>query len=423
MRLDARRRHTLAKHILIALGLSPAAACGGTAVVDGNQGSGGAGSNPSSNATGNVTTTTTSNVTTSTGSGGFTCDVELPLNSELVYACLSETSPVCPPKENFSVMSSLDAQLSGACTDPDTCWCWDQNDEFCSCYKHVTMVPCGPDPSAESGCCYYAIVTTDLLCEGRPFVIEGVACTALPETREDWMVRLTPRLDDLDADTRRALADAWTEDALAEHASVASFARFVLELLAVSAPADLVRDAQRALADEIAHAEISFGLASAYAGAPVGPGPLAMPTNQLRSHLAEIAAATAREGCINETLAALCAQAAHDDARDEVVKTALHAIARDEARHAALAWRFVAWAVRRDPSARAAVEEVFASALPPSEPAKGMSPPGLANHGQLSPSRRAQIIRGGFDSVVIPCAYELLADAKSAEIAAGRAGV
>ena len=39
---------------------------------------------------------------------------------------------------------------------------------------------------------------------------------------------------------RALLAEAWTTDALHEHASIASSARFSLELMAAGAPADLV---------------------------------------------------------------------------------------------------------------------------------------------------------------------------------------
>jgi hypothetical protein len=59
-----------------------------------------------------------------------------------------------------------------------------------------------------------------------------------------------------------------------EHASVAAFARFVLELLSAGAPLELVEGAGDAMRDELRHTQICFGLASAYAGAPIGPGPL-----------------------------------------------------------------------------------------------------------------------------------------------------
>jgi hypothetical protein len=78
----------------------------------------------------------------------------------------------------------------------------------------------------------------------------------------------------LDPDTRAALACEWLDDARLEHASVASFARFVLELLALGAPAELVHFAQRALGDEIDHARRCFSLASRYAQEPLGPAAL-----------------------------------------------------------------------------------------------------------------------------------------------------
>ena len=102
----------------------------------------------------------------------------------------------------------------------------------------------------------------------------GVHRTAPVVTRDDWSLAARPDIGGLDPATRVALADAWTTDALAEHASIAAFARFVLHLLAVGAPPGLLRDAQQALADEIDHAARTFGLASAYAGRAVGPGPI-----------------------------------------------------------------------------------------------------------------------------------------------------
>ena len=62
---------------------------------------------------------------------------------------------------------------------------------------------------------------------------------------------------------RDAVVKAWTTAARAEHASVASFARFTLQLLHLGAPADLVADAQQAALDEVRHARLCFGVASA----------------------------------------------------------------------------------------------------------------------------------------------------------------
>jgi hypothetical protein len=309
--------------------------------------------------------------------------------------------------------------LSGECSDPDTCWCWDVDPMFCGCYTGVSSIPCGPDPTRAGLCCYYALLSTDTICEGRPFIVEGLARTAPPAARKDWLAKsCVPDVRGLDRATRRALADAWTEDALAEHASIASFARFVLELLAVGAPAELVRDAQQALADEIVHAELCFTLASTYVGEHVGPGALSVEGAPLRTDLADIACATAREGCINETLAALCARAACEEARDPVVKAALSIIADDEARHAALAWRFVRWAVTRDARARALVRNVFATlpridAVAPRVDNEAL----LTAHGHLAPAARSSILREGLDQVVVPCASALLRESSDAWIA------
>ena len=106
---------------------------------------------------------------------------------------------------------------------------------------------------------------------GRPFIVEGDLRLAPVVARMDWRTRLAPTLDGLSADERAMLAAHWTEVAQLEHGSIAAFARFVLELLSLGAPPELVGTAQLAMRDEIAHARIAFGFASAYAGAPVGP--------------------------------------------------------------------------------------------------------------------------------------------------------
>ena len=92
---------------------------------------------------------------------------------------------------------------------------------------------------------------------GRPFLVEGGARRAGGERRDDWRVtNVSPDVTALDQRARQSLATHWTRLGLMEHASVAAFARFVLELMAASAPAELVSAAQRALADEIEHARL-----------------------------------------------------------------------------------------------------------------------------------------------------------------------
>jgi hypothetical protein len=148
---------------------------------------------------------------------------------------------------------------------------------------------------------------------------------------------------------RERLAKKWAGDGVAEHASVASFARFTLQLMSVGAPASLLFAAQRAAADEVRHARICFALAAAYAGKPVEPNtfPLVSPVH-LETDLASVAASTTAEGCIEETLSCLTMAESCSRCEDPVVRACLTSIIRDEARHAALAWQTVAWTLQKD---------------------------------------------------------------------------
>jgi hypothetical protein len=178
----------------------------------------------------------------------------------------------------------------------------------------------------------------------RPFLVGSSLRVAGIVTREDWRDPL-PAVSIADLPTREALAAAWLKDALEEHASVAAFARFAVMGLSVGAPEDIVVDAQRASLDEIKHARACFGLAHRYGAARSGPGPLDVEGAFIPLDLAQIAALTAREGCVGETLGALLAEEQLEMARDPSVVEILGRIVRDERRHAELAWRFVKWAV------------------------------------------------------------------------------
>src|SRR5690606_21383764 len=107
---------------------------------------------------------------------------------------------------------------------------------------------------------------------GRPFVGEAGPVRAPATARDDWRTLLAA--PPVEPALRPRLAAYWARIAGDEHASVASFARFILDLLAVGAPPELVLGAQQALADEVEHARIGYALASLYEGTGVGPGPL-----------------------------------------------------------------------------------------------------------------------------------------------------
>jgi hypothetical protein len=166
---------------------------------------------------------------------------------------------------------------------------------------------------------------------GRPFVTDGAA--------------IMSKATALTGDARAA---RWASQGLGEHASVASFAAFSLQLMVNGAPFSLLTGAANANADEVRHAEQSFALASRLVGHAITAEPFprhAISSMQPHS-LEKLAEAAFREGCIAETLSVFDAarQVDENDVADDEERNVLIGIVRDEARHSALAWRTVAWA-------------------------------------------------------------------------------
>lgn len=226
--------------------------------------------------------------------------------------------------------------------DADGCWP----------FESVTNDCCNPAVSGpkfvDGECCY--TFPTDSTCCGRPFVVEGQAIVAEVVERSDWGAlfgtSVTP------AELAEEVAARWLADAQLEHASIASFGRFVMDLLALGAPADLLAGAAQALRDEVEHATLCFGIASRTSGRSVGPGSLRASTPDLAPQTAgDIVWGALAEGCIGETVAAALAAARRDVAKDPETRAALVRIAEDEARHAELAYRFLGWALGAHPGA------------------------------------------------------------------------
>jgi hypothetical protein len=269
-------------------------------------------------------------------------------------------------------------------------------------------------------CCYETYLR---ICGpgGRPYLEEDASLLADVRAPSavamggGWVEGPRPDAVGLSADDRAILGAAWTQDALREHASIASFARVALGLLAVGAPADLVRATHEASLDEARHAKLCFALASTYAGHDVAPG--AFPVGDrvtVASSVADLAAAAAAEGCVGETVAALLAAEQLAYAIDPAVRAALERIADDEARHAELAWRTVAWAVRADPSARDAASRAFArsfaSVAADAATADGEPEPSrdVLAHGRLGSGASARLAVEIVERVIAPAARLLL---------------
>jgi hypothetical protein len=220
--------------------------------------------------------------------------------------------------------------------------------------------------------------------------------------------------DTLPTAVRAELAVRWTEAALDEHASIASFSRFSLQLMAAGAPPELLEGAHQAALDEIRHAKICFDLAEVYADEALAPGPLALEGDLLGpTDLSSLAAAAVVEGCIGETVAALVARHAADGADHDLVRNALHLIARDEERHAALAWRFVRWALTQGgKGVRSRVLATFHQALDVplgAEPDVLPKDALLAAHGKLGAAAHHRVRREAAEEVLWPTVQALLA--------------
>ncbi len=278
------------------------------------------------------------------------------------------------------------------------------------------------DGTLSNGTCCYNTRQVNICPGGRAFIVDDTLVVApvvydVSPGRGFTGETTLPDVASLSMEDRANLGAAWARDGQLEHASIASFGRFALALLALGAPADLIEDAHRAAVDEVRHARLCFGLASAYAGETIGPGTFPFDGRvEVTDNLAQLAACTAEEGCIGETIAACVAAEQLALATDPAVRRALEIIVADESRHAELAFRTVAWAIRvGGTSVRAAVARVF-GAMNITEPiGDDHQNDALVAHGRLAPLAEQGVKRRAMDEVVRPALRRLL-DASTASL-------
>jgi hypothetical protein len=177
---------------------------------------------------------------------------------------------------------------------------------------------------------------------GRPMRIDGRPYTSGTRRLRDAPPALAG-LSLRSVTDRRARARRWRRDAELEYASITAFEYLAYDLLALGAPEELFVGCLRAARDERKHARMCYSIASAYAGRALGPAPLRLPDRRLVPKLATLVRETILDGCLGEGIAAARARAHLRAEQDEAVTKVLRAIARDEARHARLAWDIVAW--------------------------------------------------------------------------------
>jgi hypothetical protein len=284
------------------------------------------------------------------------------------YVCgeLPEDGANCPDAEDVVAWQFFEENVGPSSGDDQGYW---------------LEVDCGPEPTRTDACCYVIEHNGDWIA-GRPLVRGGVVCRARLRRRgPSWgPVQNAPR------------ARAWAELGLAEHASIASFAVFERELALLGAPAGLIASARRARAEEVLHARLAFSLASRWAGRRLGPGPLRVALPR-KVDLLAFTVALAEEGCVAETISAAQVRASIPGAACVAERRALETMARDETRHAALAWETASWLVSTHPHTLGPLREAIArgagSAADRVGAPSGRSPSMWSGSGALSGARKA----------------------------------
>jgi hypothetical protein len=156
------------------------------------------------------------------------------------------------------------------------------------------------------------------------------------------------------------VGDYLARSAHLEGASVIAFERMADELAALGAPRALIEAALAARDDELRHTRVMGDLARARGGEP----PAVSVADASPRTAEEIALENAVEGCVRETFGALLGGYQALCAQDLEVRAAMHEIAEDEARHAALSHRVHGWLMGRlDADARTRVRHAQERAI------------------------------------------------------------
>ncbi|MFT5681998.1 MAG: hypothetical protein ACI8RZ_002916 [Myxococcota bacterium] len=243
--------------------------------------------------------------------------------------------------------------------------------------------------------------------EGRPFTVAAEVRTTVPTARTDWRTDCSVDPSSLTPGCRSALAAHYLRIAAAEHASVASFHRFALELLHLGAPPELLLATHQAASDEVRHAQVAYGLACSFGAPPTGPAPL-----DVRGALdvdlrpAGVMQRLIDEACVGETISALRLRHIAAQVTDPALAGIIHGIAADEERHAALGWRTLRWLLEAHPELRTEAQSRLTEVTPPSTAAASV-PAGLEAWGLLSVESRADIAQQALERVIQPAAAAL----------------
>ena len=266
-----------------------------------------------------------------------------------------------------------------------------------------------PRPKPEDGdaCCYKAnYVKTKRRCSyGRPLMQGGEAQLAQTSNNQAWGEN-TRIVGNHSATERVQAGNFYLQNALFEHASIASFHKFALELMRFGAPPKLLMKVQEAIQDEIEHAQIAFGIASELLEKSIGPDLMSIQP-QLATSLKDLAIATFKEGAVGESIAVILAATQRVQATEPVICAFLDRIIADESKHAELAWETLRWCIEQDSSiAQTLLDIDDAELLAPFLESEEAPIPAL---GILSKKQHKQAVLRGLQEVVIPSLQVLTA--------------
>jgi P-aminobenzoate N-oxygenase AurF len=227
-----------------------------------------------------------------------------------------------------------------------------EDGDACSNFR---LLPCGIPDSAPPGLgCLPELSTCAEACDGGGFLYY---CQLAPTTCDDG--GMIPGAEvviecvhcDVGAGRRprglcspgRARAesagDHFASMAHLESASVRAFGDLERSLVALGAPPRLAAAARRAACDERRHARAVARLARRFGSSPPRPRVHRRPPPTIFDLLEDGVV----EGCVGETFGALLLTWQAEHAEGPRVRRTLRAIARDETRHAALAWEIWRW--------------------------------------------------------------------------------
>ena len=354
--------------------------------------------------------------------GGGECDTDSDCQEDQQCLCANRVMNIesrCVPA-SCSEGSDCDTGGCGLSIFEDGCGM----EESLACYTDNDLCRSAEDCVDFSGLGCYANSQgwqcSEFLCAvGRPLTEEG-DCQVAPLSAEAGWVETIPELTcaHLSESDQERVISYWAEVCQLEHSSVASFARFTMEMMAIGAPADLLLAVQEAAADEVRHARRAAELLSALGGERVGFGSLPIEQVQISAHRAEILERLIREACFGETLgvAEVTEQACLCD--HPIIRDHLATVRDDETRHAGLAWRALQWIIESaDTHERPALvllaQNTFASLgaefnlARKSDHAQGVHAYALNHFGVLTAAQTHRARSAAYYEVIVPCIQQL----------------